>query len=121
MVAPAVWDTSAGTHIYINGNILWDNVSAPCVSAYDSEALYGDTSNAHGYNQKAVYSNNISWGAQRSGLKIIFDAIEHPTYIPTVYWYNNTLFTMTQIQVRTTRMGNYKWTEALAPPLIDSY
>jgi hypothetical protein len=92
VVAPAVWDTNAGTHIYVNGNILWHNVSAPCVNAYDSEALYGDTWNAHGYNQKAVYSNNISWGAQRNGLKMTFNATEHQTYIPTVYWYNNTLF-----------------------------
>jgi hypothetical protein len=92
VVAPAVWDTNAGTHIYINGNILWNNLSPQCITQFDGEGLYGDTWNAHGYNQKAVYSNNISWSATRSGLKMTFDATEKPSDIPTVSWYNNTLF-----------------------------
>jgi hypothetical protein len=92
VVAPAVWDTNAGTHIYINSNILWHNVSAPCASKFDSEALYGDTWDAHGYNQKAVYSNNISWGAYRSGLKMTDGGDNLTQTTPHISWYNNTVF-----------------------------
>jgi hypothetical protein len=87
-VGPANFDAVAGTHGFIHGNFAWNNVCPSCST--DSEAFMADTLDAHGYTGKVIFSNNISYTAQRFGFQLVYQAFNVST--PTVKFYNNTSY-----------------------------
>ena len=76
---PIKYDSLPGTHIYVAGNIVWDNVDPnQCggSSPTDGEGILFDTfdgSQTSGYvpyTQQAVMTNNITVGNGNSGVKV---------------------------------------------------
>jgi hypothetical protein len=64
IVAPAQFDSGAGTHIYLAGNFAANNRSR-CTS--DGEAFMFDTWDAHGFAAQGVVENNMAWLSERYG------------------------------------------------------
>ena len=86
---PAQSDTLPGTHIYVAGNYLWDNVDGnPCAGGTptDGEGIVFDTFDANNYAQQAVMENNVSFLNGSSGFRV-----DMTTKAP-VYIVNNTAF-----------------------------
>jgi hypothetical protein len=62
IVVPAAFDSAAGTHIYVAGNLSYDNLDPnPCAggSSTDGEGIILDTISGKNYNQQIVVENNI--------------------------------------------------------------
>ncbi len=89
IVAPSAVDSVAGTHIFIDGNFVWNNATSSGCSS-DEEGMMFDTWDAHGYSQQGVISNNMVWTNYRFGLNIFQQSFNPAT--PTIKVYNNTFY-----------------------------
>jgi len=88
-VAPANFDSNAGTHAYIYGNFGIANNSTT-TGGSDMECILADTLDAHGYANQMVVANNICYLSTRFGMQIFYQA--YNTSAPTIKYYNNTDF-----------------------------
>ena len=89
--SPGNFDSASGTHIYIYNNIVWNSVSASCISVSDSEDMMLDTYDAHGFTGQTVVSNNMGWTADRMCFNIPYGNF-NPRSNLVIKVYNNTCF-----------------------------
>lgn len=89
-VAPNNFDASAGTHVYIVGNFIWDSVSPTCITISDAEGIMFDTWDFKGYGGQGIIANNINYTADRYCVQLFY---QHGTSsTPVIKVYNNTCY-----------------------------
>ena len=74
LVAPTSSDSLPGTHIYVAGNFIWDNVDPdPCAGGTpsDGEGIVLDSWDYNSYTQQSVVENNLTFLNGSSGIKIV--------------------------------------------------
>ena len=88
-VGNSPFDSVSGTHIFVHGNFVWSSASTPCLNVSDAEAMMIDTPDAHGFNNKYVFSNNMVWNSQRFCWQT-FPQTHSTTF--SAFFYNNTCY-----------------------------
>jgi hypothetical protein len=89
-VATANFDSTAGTHVFINGNFVIANNNNPNCTNSDGEAIMLDTLDAHGYSKQLVVSDNVAYNSSWVGLQVFQQS--YNSSAPTIYIENNTFF-----------------------------
>ena len=87
VVGPGVFDTNAGTHFYIWGNVSYSHTNK-CKS--DVEAYMLDTLDVHSVNSQFIVANNIGYNSSRNCIQLFYQG--KSTNTPTIKIYNNSCY-----------------------------
>lgn len=76
-VAPQNFDAAAGTHIYLNGNIVWKSDGIGCTLAAsgnysDGEAINVDSFDQFAYTGQTVISNHLIYTSSNIGINLFY-------------------------------------------------
>lgn len=88
-VAPANFDSNAGTHVLFYGNFTYATATTTCNS--DQEGIMFDTWDEHAYTGLGVITNNMVWTNARFGIQLFYQAV-HTSPVNNQQVLNNTLF-----------------------------
>ena len=64
------YNTTAGTHAFMNTNYAMANLVPACSGEYDGEAFMIDSPDAHGFQGTVVISNNIAYDSTRACIQL---------------------------------------------------
>lgn len=89
-VGPSPFNSTAGTHTYINTNYVINSQSPSCGSVSDGEGIMIDTPDAHNYTPLSIISNNMVWHSMRFCIQLFYQ--NHNSSTPNAKVYNNTCY-----------------------------
>jgi|SRR5882672_2208132 len=90
-VSPQNFDTTAGTHLFMYGNFVWNGIGPGCSANSDGEGVNFDSFDRLSYSQQVVFSNNIVYTSHTFGINIFYAGGGAGIQIP-IRIYNNTLY-----------------------------